>query len=91
MLTCGADLDIICSIAVQVLEQKDEIEEALEDKAEYDSVFISSAGNLVSSLANALGNGFAQAFGTFFPLISKYYVSLCFFFAHVRVLTVLRL
>jgi hypothetical protein len=85
MLTCYADLDAICSIAVQVLEQKalcqqdpdqDETEEAPEDQAEYDSVLISSAGDLVSSLANALGNDFAQAFSTFFPLISKYYVSL---------------
>ncbi|KAG2358846.1 hypothetical protein BDR07DRAFT_1452567 [Suillus spraguei] len=75
-------LDAICSIAVQVLEQKalcqqdpdqDETEEAPEDQAEYDSVLISSAGDLVSSLANALGNDFAQAFSTFFPLISKYY------------------
>ncbi|KAG1864849.1 armadillo-type protein [Suillus subluteus] len=75
-------LDVICSIAVQVLEQKalcqqdpdqDETEEAPEDQAEYDSVLISSAGDLVSSLANALGNDFAQAFSTFFPLISKYY------------------
>ncbi|KAG2110622.1 armadillo-type protein [Suillus discolor] len=75
-------LDVICSIAVQVLEQKalcqqdpdqDETEEAPEDQAEYDSVLISSAGDLVSSLANALGNDFAQAFNTFFPLISKYY------------------
>ncbi|EGN95021.1 hypothetical protein SERLA73DRAFT_77038 [Serpula lacrymans var. lacrymans S7.3] len=75
-------LDSICSIAVQVLEQKalcqqdpdqDENEEAPEDSAEYDSVLISSAGDLVASLANALGGDFAQAFGTFFPLVSKYY------------------
>ncbi|KAH7913038.1 armadillo-type protein [Hygrophoropsis aurantiaca] len=75
-------LDNICSIAVQVLEQKalcqqdpdqDESDEAPEDQAEYDSVLISSAGDLVSALANALGSDFAQAFGTFFPLISKYY------------------
>ena len=74
----------ICNIAVEVLSQKalcqqdpdqDEDEEAPEDQAEYDSVLISSAGDLVASLANALGLDFAQAFGTFFPLIAKYYVS----------------
>jgi hypothetical protein len=78
------ELDPICSIAVQILEQKalcqqdpdqDENDEAPEDQAEYDSVLISSAGDLVAALAEALGADFAQAFGTFFPLISKYYVS----------------
>ena len=73
---------------MQVLEQKalcqqdpdqDESEEAPEDQAENDSVLISSAGDLVSALANTLGSDFARAFGTFFPLISKYYVSLSFF------------
>lgn len=77
------ELEPICSIAVQVLEQKalcqqdpdqDDAEEAPEDQAEYDSVLISSAGDLVASLAEALGGGFAPAFTTFFPLISKYYV-----------------
>ncbi|KAH7885809.1 ARM repeat-containing protein [Phlebopus sp. FC_14] len=72
----------LCTIALQVLGQKalcqqdpdqDENEEAPEDQAEYDSVLISSAGDLVAALANALGPDFAQAFGTFFPLISKYY------------------
>ena len=78
------ELDAICRIAVQILEQKalcqqdpdqDENDEAPEDQAEYDSVLISSAGDLVAALAEALGADFAQAFGTFFPLISKYYVS----------------
>jgi importin-4 len=75
--------DHISSIAVQILEQKafcqqdpdqDEDEEAPEDQAEYDSVLISSAGDLVAALANALGSDFLPAFTTFFPLISKYYV-----------------
>ena len=75
--------DSICSIAMQILEQKafcqqdpdqDEDEEAPEDQAEYDSVLISSAGDLVAALANAFGPDFNQAFVTFFPLISKYYV-----------------
>lgn len=78
------DLETICGMAAQILEQKalcqqdpdqDEHEEAPEDQAEYDSVLISSAGDLVASLAEALGADFAQVFGTFFPLISKYYVS----------------
>ncbi|RDB23353.1 putative importin subunit beta-4 [Hypsizygus marmoreus] len=75
-------LETICNIAVQILEQKafcqqdpdqDEEEEAPEDQAEYESVLISSAGDLVSALASALGPDFAPAFNTFFPLIAKYY------------------
>ena len=72
-------------MAIQVLTQKapcqqdpdqDEAEEAPEDQAEYDSVLISSASDLVAALANAMGAGFAPAFKTFYPLIAKYYVSL---------------
>ncbi|EPQ56762.1 ARM repeat-containing protein [Gloeophyllum trabeum ATCC 11539] len=75
-------LEDISNMAIQVLEQKalcqqdpdqDEDEEAPEDQAEYDSVLISAAGDLVSSLANVLGADFAPAFTRFFPLISKYY------------------
>ncbi|KAE9406240.1 ARM repeat-containing protein [Gymnopus androsaceus JB14] len=75
-------LEEICTIAIQILEQKafcqqdpdqDEEEEAPEAQAEYDSVLISSAGDLVASLANALGPDFAPAFNRFFPLIAKYY------------------
>ncbi|KAJ3515528.1 hypothetical protein NLJ89_g1707 [Agrocybe chaxingu] len=74
--------DSFCQIAMQILEQKafcqqdpdqDEDEEAPEDQAEYDSVLISSAGDLVAALAGAFGPDFGQAFTTFFPLISKYY------------------
>ena len=76
--------DALANIAVQVLEQKatcqqdpdqDETEEVPEDSAEYDSILISAAGDLVASLANALGRDFASAFPTFFKLISRYYVS----------------
>ena len=68
---------------MQILEQKalcqqdpdqDETDEPLEDQAEYDSVLISSAGDLVAALANVLGKNFQQAFRTFFPLVSKFYV-----------------
>jgi hypothetical protein len=79
---------------MQILEQKafcqqdpdqDENEEAPEDQAEYDSVLISSAGDLVASLANALGAEFNQAFTTFFPLISKYYVRFTLLFYEICV------
>jgi hypothetical protein len=53
---------------------QDEDEEAPDDQAEYDSVLISSAGDLVAALAGALGSDFVQAFIQFFPLIAKYYV-----------------
>lgn len=70
-------------MAIQILDQKavcqqdpdqDDTEEAPEDTAEYDSILISSAGDLVASLSTALGPDFAKAFLTFFPLITKYYV-----------------
>ncbi|KAL7280928.1 hypothetical protein ACG7TL_005876 [Trametes sanguinea] len=75
-------LEHFANIAVQVLEQKaicqqdpdqDESEDAPEDSAEYDSILISSAGDLVAALASALGPDFASGFQKFFPLISKYY------------------
>jgi hypothetical protein len=70
-------------IAKEILEQKaicqqdpdqDAEEEAPEDQAEYDSVLISSAGDLVAAMANVLGADFSPAFNTFYPLIAKYYV-----------------
>ncbi|KAJ8095137.1 hypothetical protein PM082_010359 [Marasmius tenuissimus] len=75
-------LEPLCTIAIQILEQKafcqqdpdqDEEEEAPEDQAEYDSVLISSAGDLVAALANALGADFVPAFNRFYPLIAKFY------------------
>jgi len=80
---CRTDYDRLCSIAKEILEQKaicqqdpdqDADEEAPEDQAEYDSVLISSAGDLVAAMANTLGADFAPAFNTFYPLIAKYYV-----------------
>ncbi|KAI9451749.1 ARM repeat-containing protein [Lactarius psammicola] len=76
------DYGKLCSIAKEVLEQKaicqqdpdqDADEEAPEDQAEYDSVLISSAGDLVAAMANALGADFSSEFSTFHPLIAKYY------------------
>jgi len=77
------DLEAISNIAVQILEQKapcqqdpgQDDDEETEDQAEYDSILISSAGDLVAALSSALGPDFSQGFNTFFPLISKYYVS----------------
>jgi hypothetical protein len=83
LTSCHTDYDRFCSIAKEILEQKaicqqdpdqDADEEAPEDQAEYDSVLISSAGDLVAAMANALGSDFASAFNAFFPLIAKYYV-----------------
>lgn len=80
-----AGLEAVGTIANQILDQKaicqqdpdqDEEEEAPEDQAEYDSMLISSAGDLVAGLAFALGSDFATGFSAFFPLITKYYVSL---------------
>jgi importin-4 len=71
-------------ITIQILDQKaicqqdpdqDEADEAPEDQAEYDSVLISSAGDLTAAMANALGTSFAEYFDEFMPRISKYYVS----------------
>lgn len=78
-----ADHEEIRNIVVQVLEQKaycqqdpdqDDEEEAPEDQAEYDSVLISSAGDVVASLATALGSDFAPAFPEFYRLLAKFYV-----------------
>lgn len=78
-------IELIANIAVQVLEQKamcqqdpdqDESEDAPEDSAEYDSILISSAGDLVAAIATACGPNFAGgAYEKFAPLIIKYYVS----------------
>jgi rRNA processing protein Krr1/Pno1 len=79
------ELEDIGTIAAQILEQKalcqqdpdqeeDEVTET-EDQAEYDSVLISSAGDVVSAMAATLGADFQQALATFLPLVAKYYVS----------------
>ena len=63
---------------------QDEDEESPEEMAEYDSILISSAGDVVAGLANALGQDFSQAFPTFFNLISRYYVSLIVVAIHAK-------
>ena len=76
-------MEHFANIAVQVLEQKaicqqdpdqDDSDDAPEDSAEYDSILISSAGDLVAALATALGADFAAGYEKFAPLIMKYYV-----------------
>ncbi|KAJ2934827.1 hypothetical protein H1R20_g2288, partial [Candolleomyces eurysporus] len=75
-------LEVICELAIQILEQKalcqqdpdqDDDDVAPEYQAEYDSVLVSSAGDLVAAVANALGADFEPAFKKFYPLIAKYY------------------
>ena len=82
-IDCVTGADHFANIAVQVLEQKavcqqdpdqDEADEAPEDSAEYDSILISSAGDVVSAMASTLGADFQQALKTFLPLVTKYYV-----------------
>lgn len=71
-------------MAATLLEQKavcqqdpdqDEAEEAPEETAEYDTMLIASAGDLVVALSTTLGASFTPLFQTFYPLIVKYYVS----------------
>jgi importin-4 len=71
-------------MAGQILEQKavcqqdpdqDGTEEAPEETAEYDTMLISAAADLVAALASTLGADFIPIFNTFRPLISKYYAS----------------
>lgn len=71
-------------MAATVLEQKavcqqdpdqDDAEEAPEETAEYDTMLIASAGDLVAALSTTLGAAFTPFFQTFYPLIVKYYVS----------------
>ena len=74
----------ICTLAATILEQKavcqqdpdqDETEEVPEETAEYDTMLIASAGDLVAALSITLGATFTPLFQTFYPLIVKYYVS----------------
>lgn len=71
-------------MAATILEQKavcqqdpdqDESEEAPEEAAEYDTMLIASAGDLVAAMSTTLGTAFTPLFQSFYPLIVKYYVS----------------
>ncbi|KAJ7224327.1 armadillo-type protein [Mycena pura] len=78
----GGHLEEISRVAMEILDQKaecqkdpdqDQDEEAPEDQAEYETVLIGSAADIVAAMANALGADFAPAFSAFYPLITKYY------------------
>ncbi|KAG8924491.1 hypothetical protein FRC02_010395, partial [Tulasnella sp. 418] len=77
----GGHLNTVCEHVKQILEGKslcqqdpdaEEGDEVLEDQAEFDSVLISAASDLIATLATVLGPDFVQVFGTFLPLIAKY-------------------
>lgn len=81
-----ADVKDIFEMVSLVLEQKavcqmdpdqEEGEDLPEDQAEEDSMLITAASDVVASLATTLGAQFTEPFQTFFPLITKYYVSNC--------------
>ena len=55
-------------------DQEDEPSSGSEDQAEYDSVLISAAGDVVAAVANAFGADFQEPLKIFLPLIMKYYV-----------------
>lgn len=78
------EMNEVCTLAATILEQKavcqqdpdqDEAEELPEETAEYDTMLIASAGDLVAALSTTLGTTFTPLFRTFYPLIVKYYVS----------------
>lgn len=79
-----ADLNGVCTFTLQILERKalcqqdpdqDEEDELEDEQAEYESVLISAASDVVGALASVLGPDFAQAFESFMPAMFKYYVS----------------
>jgi importin-4 len=82
----GAELEDVSDMLNDILQQKalcqqdpdqeDEPSSGSEDQAEYDSVLISAAGDVVAALANAFGADFQQPLHIFLPLIMKYYVSI---------------
>lgn len=66
----AVDLEEICHIAIQILEQtaicyqdpgQVEVHEPMDDQAEYGSMLISSAGDLVADLTAVLSADFALA------------------------------
>lgn len=81
-------LDGICNQVLQILEKKapcqldtDEEEAPVDqpaEQSEYDALLICSACDLVAALAKAVGPDFGSAFGSFFPEMAKYYVSIAF-------------
>lgn len=83
--TSYPDLNEVCTFTLQILERKalcqqdpdQEDEDELEDgeQAEYESVLISSAMDVLGALAGALGPDFSKPFESFMGPTFKYYVS----------------
>lgn len=78
------DLNEACTYTLQILERKalcqqdpdqDEADVLEEEQAEYESVLIAAAADIVGSLASVIGPDFAQAFESFMPAMFKFYVS----------------
>lgn len=71
---CNSTAEILNgkSLCQQDPDQDDEIEDDVEN-AEYESVLIQAAGDLVGALATSIGQQFSGPFGTFLPLIAKFY------------------
>ncbi|TIB06359.1 hypothetical protein E3P96_00536 [Wallemia ichthyophaga] len=71
---CNSTAEILNgkSLCQQDPDQDDELEEDVEN-AEYESVLIQAAGDLVGALATSIGQQFSGPFGTFLPLIAKFY------------------
>jgi importin-4 len=55
-------------------EEEAEAAQALGEQSEYDAALISSACDLVGTIATVLGGDFAQLFPTFLPNMAQYYV-----------------
>ena len=81
----SADIEPICNhldsilkrtAACQIDDDADGEVVASGDQSEYDAALISSACDLVGTLASVLGADFAQLFPTFLPSMAQYYVRL---------------
>lgn len=54
---------------------QEETDEVDDEQAEYESVLIAAASDIVGALASVIGPDFAQAFDSFMPAMFKFYVS----------------
>lgn len=79
------DVDPICNYLLEIFEKKaicqqeNDDEDGLideDEQAEFESLLISAASDLIAALAVAMGDSFVRFFDVFLPHISKYYVSI---------------